>query len=89
MFNGRNTGKKQMAIRIVKHAFEIIALMTGRNPIDVFVCAIMNGGAREDATRVGSGGVVRKQAVDVRFLICFYYYSSPMRRTNQGIYLIA
>ena len=60
MFNGRNTGKKQMAIRIVKHAFEIVGLMTARNPVDVFVAAIMNGGAREDSTRVGSGGVIRK-----------------------------
>ena len=66
MFNGRNTGKKQMAIRIVKHAFEIMNLMTGVNPIEIFIKAIMNGGAREDSTRVGSGGVVRKQAVDVR-----------------------
>ena len=37
-----------MAIRIVKHAFEIVGLMTARNPVDVFVSAIMNGGARED-----------------------------------------
>ena len=49
-----------MAIRIIKHTFEIIGLMTGRNPIEVFVGAIMNGGSREDSTRVGSGGVVRK-----------------------------
>ena len=37
MFHGRNTGKKAMAIRIVKHAFEIIELMTGRNPIEVYI----------------------------------------------------
>jgi small subunit ribosomal protein S5e len=33
MFHGRNTGKKLMAIKIVKHAFEIIHIMTGLNPI--------------------------------------------------------
>ena len=49
-----------MAIRIVKHTFDIINLMTGTNPIEIFIGAIMNGGAREDSTRVGSGGVVRK-----------------------------
>ena len=29
MMHGRNNGKKLMAIRIVKHAFEIIHLLTG------------------------------------------------------------
>lgn len=29
MMHGRNNGKKLMAIRIVKHAFEIINLLTG------------------------------------------------------------
>jgi hypothetical protein len=35
MFHGRNTGKKCLAIRMVKQAFEIIELMTGKNPIEV------------------------------------------------------
>ena len=35
MMHGRNSGKKIMALRIVKHAFEIIALMTDKNPIQV------------------------------------------------------
>jgi small subunit ribosomal protein S5e len=43
------------------------------------VRAIANAGPREDSTRVGSGGVVRRQAVDV----------SPFRRVNQAIYLMA
>jgi len=77
-FHGRNTGKKVKAIRIVRHVFEIINLLTGRNPLEVFVNAIVNAGPREDSTRIGAGGVVRKQAVDV----------SPMRRVNQAIYLI-
>ena len=45
-YHGRNTGKKIKAIRIVKHAFEIIHLLTGINPIAVLVGAIMNCGAR-------------------------------------------
>ena len=32
-FHGRNTGKKAKAIRIVRHAFEIIHLLTGKNPL--------------------------------------------------------
>ena len=75
-YHGRNTGKKIKALRIIKHAFEIIALLTGRNPIDVFVGAVMNAGPREDSTRIGTAGVVRKQAVDV----------SPLRRVNVALY---
>jgi ribosomal protein S7 len=29
MFHGRNNGKKLMAVRIVRHTFEIIHLLTG------------------------------------------------------------
>eukprot|EP01130_Rhizamoeba_saxonica_P001236 TRINITY_DN11122_c0_g1_i1.p1 TRINITY_DN11122_c0_g1~~TRINITY_DN11122_c0_g1_i1.p1 ORF type:complete len:190 (-),score=40.01 TRINITY_DN11122_c0_g1_i1:88-657(-) len=78
MMHGRNTGKKLLAVKIVKHTFEIIYLLTGRNPLAVFVDAVQNGGPREDSTRVGSAGTARRQAVDV----------SPMRRVNQAIYLI-
>lgn len=78
MSKGRNTGKKQLAIRIVKQALEICALTTGENPIQILIDAVSNGGAREDSTRIGTGGVVRRQAVDV----------SPLRRVNQAIYLM-
>ena len=78
-FHGRNTGKKVKAIRIVRHAFEIVHLLTGRNPLEVFIKAVMLAGPREDSTRIGKGGQVKKQAVDV----------SPMRRVNQAIYLLA
>ncbi|CEQ40590.1 SPOSA6832_02210 [Sporobolomyces salmonicolor] len=78
MMNGRNNGKKQMAVRIVAHAFEIVHLLTDQNPIQVLVDAIVNTGPREDSTRIGSQGTVRRQAVDV----------SPLRRVNQAISLI-
>lgn len=35
MYKGRNTGKKVQAMQIIKHTFEIIHLMTGKNPIQV------------------------------------------------------
>ncbi|CAG9329179.1 unnamed protein product [Blepharisma stoltei] len=78
MMHGRNTGKKLMAVRIVKHTLEIIHLLTGENPIQVVINAVSNAGPREDSTRIGTGGVARRQAVDV----------SPLRRVNTGIYLI-
>lgn len=40
--------------------------------------AIVNTGPREDSTRIGSQGTVRRQAVDV----------SPLRRVNQSIALL-
>ena len=78
MMHGRNTGKKLLAVRIVKACFEVLHLMTGKNPVQVFAQAVQNGGPREDSTRIGTAGVVRRQAVDV----------SPLRRVNQAIYLM-
>merc|ERR1740138_1782696 len=78
MRKGRNNGKKMMAVRIVKHAFEVIHLLTDQNPVQVLVEAVINCGPREDSTRVGGGGAVRRQACDV----------SPLRRVNQSIYLL-
>merc|ERR1711990_512663 len=64
--------------RLVKHSFEIIHLLTGENPLQVLVNAIINSGPREDSTRIGRAGTVRRQAVDV----------SPLRRVNQAIWLL-
>ena len=78
MRHGRNTGKKLLACRIVKHALEIVHVLTDQNPVQVLVDAIINSGPREDSTRIGTAGVVRRQAVDV----------SPFRRVNQALYLM-
>ena len=78
MMKGRNNGKKLMAVRIVKHTFEIISLLTSLNPLQVFIDAVINSGPREDSTRVGGAGTARRQAVDV----------SPLRRVNQAIYFL-
>ena len=74
MRHGRNNGKKNMAIQIVKQALDIIQLVTNKNPISIILEAVSNAGPR-----TGSGGVVKKTAVDV----------SPLRRINMGLYLIA
>lgn len=44
----------------------------------MLVEAVINSGPREDSTRIGSAGTVRRQAVDV----------SPMRRINVALYLL-
>lgn len=79
MRKGRNSGKKLMATRIVQHTLEIIHLLTDQNPIQIVVDAVINSGPREDSTRVGGAGVVRRQAVDM----------SPFRRVNYALYLLA
>jgi len=78
MMHGRNNGKKILAVRIMRHTCDIIHLLTGENPIQVIVDAVVNSGAREDSCRIGSAGVVRRQAIDV----------SPLRRVNQSIHLL-
>lgn len=67
-----------MANKIIQHAFEIIFLLADKNPLQILVDAITNSGPREDSTRIGTAGTVRRQAVDV----------SPLRRVNQALYLL-
>uniref|UniRef100_A0A1I8GCY9 Ribosomal_S7 domain-containing protein n=1 Tax=Macrostomum lignano TaxID=282301 RepID=A0A1I8GCY9_9PLAT len=78
MMHGRNNGKKIKAMMIMKHTLEIIHLLTNENPVQILVSAIINSGPREDSTRIGRAGTVRRQAVDV----------SPLRRVNQAIWLL-
>jgi small subunit ribosomal protein S7 len=72
---GKNAGKKALAINIVKNAFEIIHLKTGRNPIQVLVEAIERASPREETTRIAYGGIVYHQSVDV----------SPQRRVDLAL----
>ncbi len=46
-------------------ALDIIALKTGRNPVEVLVRAIENAAPNEDTTRIAYGGVVYHVAVDI------------------------
>ena len=65
MRHGRVGGKKAKATGIVKNAFEIIHLRTGRNPIEVLVAAVTRASPCEDITRVAYGGVVYPVSVDI------------------------
>mmetsp|Transcript_14839 Transcript_14839/g.29802 ORF Transcript_14839/g.29802 Transcript_14839/m.29802 type:complete len:192 (+) Transcript_14839:872-1447(+) len=78
MMHGRNNGKKIKAIRILKNSFEIIHLLTDKNPIQILIDAVVHSGPREDSTRIGGAGIARRQAVDV----------SPFRRVNVAIHLL-
>jgi small subunit ribosomal protein S7 len=75
MRSGKNSGKKAKATNIVKEAFEIISVKTGRNPIEVLVKAVENASPCEDTTRISYGGVVYHLSVDV----------APQRRIDLAI----
>jgi small subunit ribosomal protein S5e len=71
MMHGRNNGKKIMAVRIVKHAFEIVNLLTDENPIQQLVNAVINASPREDSTRIGSGVLQGSSAIMGMFPVVF------------------
>jgi len=72
---GKNSGKKAKASNIVKQAFDIINLRTGKNPVEVLVKAVENAAPCEDTTRVSYGGVVYHLSVDI----------APQRRIDLAI----
>lgn len=75
MYPGKNTGKKQLAINIVRQAFEIIHVRTNQNPIQVLVRAIENAAPREETTTIMYGGIMYHVSVDV----------SPLRRVDLAL----
>jgi len=75
MRSGKNSGKKAKATNIVKEAFEIINVKTGKNPVEVLVKAVENASPCEDTTRISYGGVVYHLSVDV----------APQRRIDLAI----
>ena len=76
---GRMAGKKIHTYNIVKTAFEIIHLKTGKNPVEVLVRAIENSAPNEDTTRIVYGGTVYHVSVDV----------APIRRVDLALRFIA
>lgn len=75
---GSSGGEKARITSVVKSAFKIINLKTGRNPIEVLVRAVENAAPNEDTTRIGYGGVVYRLAVDI----------SPQRRIDLALRFI-
>lgn len=76
---GRMTGKKIRIFNIIKSAFAIIELQTGRNPVEVLVRAVEHSAPNEDTTRIVYGGTVYHVSVDV----------SPLRRVDLALKFIA
>lgn len=76
---GRSAGKKLRTINLVKNAFEIANLRTGKNPIEILAKAVENSAPCEDTTRISYGGVVYHMAVDV----------SPQRRVDLALRFIS
>ena len=69
------TGKKLKSYRVVEQAFTIVAEKSGKNPIQLFVDALVNAGPREEVTRLQYGGISVPKAVDV----------SPSRRVDLAL----
>lgn len=76
---GKMTGKKTKALNTIKVAFDIIALKTGQNPVEVLVRAIEFSAPNEDTTRIVYGGTVYHVSVDV----------APIRRVDMALKFIA
>jgi len=76
---GKNSGKKAKVSNMVKNAFEIVNLRTGKNPIEVLVKAVENSSPCEDTTRISYGGIVYHLSVDV----------APQRRIDLALRHIA
>ena len=76
--SGRNTGKTQTILNIIKEVFERLEKRTNKNPIEVLVGAIENAALREEITSYQMGGMMVRKAV------C----ASPQRRVDKALTVI-
>jgi len=74
-----NSGKKQLTLRAVEEAFDIVNKKTKQNPIQVLVDAIANAGPREEVVRLKYGGISVAKAVD----------TAPQRRVDTALRYIS
>lgn len=85
---GSGAGKKARAISVVRNAFEIVHLRTGRNPIEILIKAVENSAPCEDTTRISYGGVAYHLAVDIspqrRVDLALRFLSEGTRRASFG-----
>ena len=73
-----NTGKKQLAYRIVDDTLDIINTRAKKNPVQVLVDAIKYAGPREEVVRLKYGGIAVPKSVD----------TAPQRRVDSALRLI-
>ena len=74
-----HSGKKGKLLGNIKNAFILINLMTGENPIQVIVDAIVNTAPREETTKIAMGGISYASAVDI----------APQRRVDLALKYLA
>lgn len=75
----KNTGKKQISMRAVDEAFDIIHKKTKKHPVTVLLEAIANAGPREEVVRLKYGGISVPKAVD----------TAPQRRVDSALRYIS
>ena len=74
-----HSGKKGKLLRCMKSAFILMELITGENPIQIIVDAIVNTAPREETTKIAMGGISYASAVDI----------APQRRVDLALkYLV-
>lgn len=80
MMHGRNNAKKQLAVRIVRHALEIVHLLSDQNPVQARSCGNNWGGCSQEhlpgrsrlRLRSGVSAIIDcLQCVCLRFVFCF------------------
>src|ERR1051326_6499643 len=76
---GRMGGKKAKMLTVIRTAFDMIYVQTGKNSLELLVSAIENASPNEDTTRIVYGGVVYHVSVDV----------APLRRVDLALRFIA
>jgi small subunit ribosomal protein S7 len=76
--SGRNTGKTQSILNLIREVFEKLEKKTNKNPVEVLVGAIENAALREEITSYQMGGTMVRKAV------C----TSPQRRVDLALKVI-
>ncbi len=75
MSSGHNTGKKNMALKVVENALAKVERQLKLNPLMVLVKAVENAAPREEVIAIEYGGARYPKAVDV----------SPQRRIDLAL----
>ncbi len=76
---GKSGGMKTLSLQIVKNAFEVVHIKTGKNPVEVLIRALESSAPCEDTTRISYGGIVYHVAVDL----------APQRRLDLALRFLA
>ena len=76
--SGRNVGKTQTILNLIKEVFEKLEDRTKKNPIEILVGAIENAALREEITSYRMGGFMVRKAV----------VTSPQRRVDAALSVI-